>query len=65
MESLPHYDAWRTAEPPEEKPLATCAYCGCEIHEGESYWELDGQAYCSTDCLAEGVGARLKGAGEE
>ena len=30
----------RPLEPPEEKPIAYCDYCGGEIYEGETYLEM-------------------------
>lgn len=39
-------------EPPEGKIVATCAYCGCEIYEGEKIYRIDNDIYCS-DCVKE------------
>ena len=39
-------------EPPNGKAVATCAYCGRDIFEGEKVYRLDGDFYC-TDCITE------------
>lgn len=39
-------------EPPEGKVVATCAYCGEDIHKGEKIYRLDGDVYCSR-CITE------------
>lgn len=40
----------RPLEPPEEKPIAYCDYCGGEIYEGETVYNIDGQLI-HEDCL--------------
>ena len=40
-------------EPPEEKAVGTCAFCGRDIFEGEKVYMIDGNWYC-TDCVTEG-----------
>jgi len=45
------YDA---QEPPEGKVVATCAYCGRDIFEGEKVYRLDDGLYC-TDCITEEI----------
>ena len=56
-ERLPHYDAWRTAEPPENPAKANCAECGLEIYEAQEVWVVDGKILCSDACLMEHIGA--------
>ena len=29
-------------EPPEDKAVTHCAYCGCEIFEGDALYTIDG-----------------------
>lgn len=29
-------------EPPEDAPVTHCAYCGCEIYEGDALYTIDG-----------------------
>ena len=40
----------RPLEPPEDKPIAYCDYCGGEIYEGETVYTVDGQLI-HEDCL--------------
>ena len=40
----------RPLEPPEDKPIAYCDYCGGEIYEGETVYSIDGQLI-HEDCL--------------
>mgnify|MGYP001171385618 FL=1 len=51
--SLPNYDAWKLASPPEPDVAGKCEECGCELFEGDDvYYEPDSRAiYCSEDCF--------------
>lgn len=40
----------RCPNAPEPKIIEVCVVCGQEIREGEEYFEMEGQSYC-TDCL--------------
>lgn len=44
-------DRWLTTDPrDEEDPIITCSNCGEGIYEGETYYKVAGNAYC-TDCI--------------
>lgn len=46
-------DRYLTTDPRDEaKPVHICKH-GCEIYEGETYYEIDGNIYCE-DCVKEG-----------
>lgn len=51
MEHLPNYDSWKTT-PPEEKPVAKCDICGCDLYEGDYLTDIQGEKWCD-DCLAD------------
>jgi hypothetical protein len=45
-------DRWLTTDPRDEaKPVHICKH-GCEIYEGETYYEIDGNIYCE-NCIEE------------
>lgn len=45
-------------DPPEDKPVAFCAHCGCEIYNGEEVYEIDDELI-HEDCLADYAGRRF------
>lgn len=48
---FPGYDEWKL-NPPEPKVIKTCEECGCEICEGETYFDLQGAVICiEKDCF--------------
>lgn len=45
-------DRWLTDDPKDTMPVHICKH-GCEIYEGETYYEIDGNIYCE-DCVKKG-----------
>lgn len=48
---IPRYDSWKTSPPEEPKPVAKCAICGEDMHEGDVLYTIDG-GICE-DCLSD------------
>jgi hypothetical protein len=44
-------------DPQAEPALYTCDNCGCEIYEGELYYDVHSEKACSTSCALELAGA--------
>lgn len=40
----------RPLEPPEDKPVSYCGFCGGEVYEGDTVYRIDGQLI-HEDCL--------------
>ena len=36
----------RCPNAPEPPVAHRCVFCGCEIYEGEGYYDLDGEPWC-------------------
>jgi hypothetical protein len=47
------YTFSRFAEPDDEKPVCTCDYCDADLYEGETVYKINGEVYCSTQCVAD------------
>ena len=45
-------DKWLTEDPKDTIPVHICKH-GCEIYEGDTYYEIDGVIYCE-NCVKEG-----------
>lgn len=43
MEHIPGYDDWKTTPPDEPDPVKHCAYCRCELYEGDVVYAVDGE----------------------
>lgn len=41
-----YMDAWIERERPEPTPFGFCTDCGCELYEGDTVLEFDGEYYC-------------------
>lgn len=49
--AIARYEAWWLEDDrPEPAPAGSCAYCGCEITEGDEVYEADGTYFC-IDCV--------------
>ena len=46
------YEPERPLEPPEDKIFGYCDFCGGEIYEGDTVYDIDGQRI-HEDCLAD------------
>ena len=42
------YDLWKTTEPDRDSQCK-CTYCGCELYEGEKFYDIEGEILCE-DC---------------
>ena len=46
------YEPERPLEPPEDKIFGYCDFCGGEIYEGDTVYDIDGQRI-HEDCLGD------------
>lgn len=65
---IPGYDEWKTRTPEDEydeDEESITLECGCGrcLEEGDSYYDIDGEAYCE-DCANDYLEQRLKKVGE-
>ncbi len=44
-------------DPAEERPMATCDRCRCEIYPGDMVYVVEGDVLCGDACLVAAVGS--------
>jgi len=61
------YEPERPIDPPEAKVLLTCDICGCDICEGDEYYELPGELFdiACEDCATAWMNEHKKTAEKE